>query len=314
MVGRWILLTVGPVLLTAGSYCLSIDRANSVTEPAVIIADDAGTTSADETVLVASKLDSQCRAVAESLQPRLIPGSVILVRSPFVVAGNLPEEQLVRYHRELILPISQALETDFFDKRPTQPITVILLAGDRSYREQSRRLDDVKTDCYFGYYERNERRVVANVATGNGTLAHELTHALAHFDFPDIPEWFDEGLATVFEQSEFTEDGLHLVGLSNWRQSILTLAIKRKELRPLTDLLSRREIRPGREEIDYAHARYVCLYLQKRRLLGPFYRKFRANIEHDPQGLETLRALLQVKSLDETDQDFRRWVISLERR
>ena len=310
MVGRWLLLTVGPVLLTAGSYCLSIDREELANEPAVVIADDV-VTPANGTPSEVTPLDSQCRVVAKSLQPRLIPGSVILVRPPFVVAGNLPEEQLDRYERDLIQPISQALATDFFDTPPTKPITIILLAGDRSYREQSRRLGDVRTECYFGYYERNERRVVANVATGNGTLAHELTHALAHFDFPGIPEWFDEGLATVFEQSEFSEDGLHLVGLANWRQSILTLAVKRNELRPLTDLLSRQEIRLGREEIDYAHARYFCLYLQKRRLLGPYYRKYRANIEHDPQGIATLRTLLQVESLNEADKDFRRWVISL---
>ena len=70
-------------------------------------------------------------------------------------------------------------------------------------------------------------------------------------------------------------------------------------------------IPPERADIDYAHARYFCLYLQSRRLLSPFYRKFRLAADTDPTGIDTLRELLQAESLATTDKEFRRWVLGL---
>ena len=36
-----------------------------------------------------------------------------------------------------------------------------------------------------------------NIGTGGGTLVHELTHSLIAFDFPHVPDWFNEGLASL---------------------------------------------------------------------------------------------------------------------
>jgi len=123
---------------------------------------------------------------------------------------------------------------------------------------------------------------VLNISTGRGTLAHELTHALAHFDFPDMPEWFDEGLASLGEESEFSDDGLRLTGISNWRLNYVLPELRQNRLRPLQSLIVSGNVRPGYEAVDYAHARYFCLYLQQRQLLGPYYRKFRARAASDP--------------------------------
>ena len=163
--------------------------------------------------------------------------------------------------------------------------------------------------AYYGYYQKSERRVVLNASTGNGTLAHELTHALSHFDFPAMPEWFDEGLASLHEQSEFSEDGLQLRGLWNWRVYHLLHAIKHGRLRPVDALLRENTVRCGQEAVDYAHARYLCLYLQERGLLTHFYRKLRVSIVGDPTGYRTLCALLHADSLEDFDDAFRQWVI-----
>ena len=52
-------------------------------------------------------------------------------------------------------------------------------------------------------------------------------------------------------------------------------------------------MRPNQQAIDYAQARYFCLFLQERGLLEPFYRKFRLAVAGDPTGLRTLRALIR---------------------
>jgi hypothetical protein len=82
-------------------------------------------------------------------------------------------------------------------------------------------------------------------------------------------------------------------------------------LRPLESLIASGNVRPGQEAIDYAHARYLCLYLQQRDLLEPYYRKFRANAGGDQAGLWTLRKLLGTDTLDEFDREFRQWVLTL---
>ena len=178
------------------------------------------------------------------------------------------------------------------------------------YRRHAKRFDGRENANYHGYYQRTDRRIVLNISTGNGTLAHELTHALAHCDFPNMPEWFDEGLASLHEQSQFTDDGLRLEGNSNWRINFLLPAVHGNRLQSLSDLMSSRTVRTKEESVHYAHARYFCLYLQSRNLLEPFYRKFRHTAEQDPTGIKTLSEVLQRDSMETVDRDFRSWLLS----
>jgi hypothetical protein len=188
-----------------------------------------------------------------------------------------------------------------------------MFATDESYQRHAKLFDGSPRSHYNGYYQRGDRRVVLNISTGGGTLAHELAHALAHFDFPDMPEWFDEGLASLFEESSFSQDGLRIRGVSNWRLNHLLPAIQQKKLPSLEVLMSSPTVRGDDQATAYAHARYFCLYLQERQLLSHFYRKYRASVEQDPAGIESLKEILQVESLSDVDGDFRRWVAGLDR-
>ena len=118
------------------------------------------------------------------------------------------------------------------------------------YRRHAKRLDGRENANYHGYYQRTDRRIVLNISTGNGTLAHELTHALAHFDFPNMPEWFDEGLAALHEESEFSSDGSRLIGQSNWRSHFLVNALDRNRLPPLESLITARNVHTGSEALE----------------------------------------------------------------
>ena len=166
--------------------------------------------------------------------------------------------------------------------------------------------------AFAGYYERRQHRIIVNTETGEGTIAHELTHALGHFDFPEMPEWFDEGLASLHEEARFSDDHLRLTGVPNWRGRYLQLALQKGELRTLASMIGEAGMRPRQQALDYAHARYFCLFLQERGLLAPFYRKFRLAVATDPTGSRTLQALFNVNGLTAVDDQFRDWARALE--
>lgn len=255
-------------------------------------------------------LDVDCRRVAELLEQQLPEKWNLVVREPYVLAGDCSADQLARYHRDTIVPTSLALSIQYFDVHPTWPITIILCSSEESYRECNRSLGERERSDYAGIYSRSEHRIVVNVSTGEGTLAHELTHALAHIDFPDLPEWIDEGLASLHEECEFSADGLRLIGLNNWRGASLKNAVQRGALRSVTELASS-EFAKSDAATDYAHARYFCLYLQQRNLLEPFYRKCRSNSKQDRDGIDSLIDLMGTSDLRKIDAQFQAWLRTL---
>lgn len=256
------------------------------------------------------RLTTQCERTADLLREKLPSECGVIVRAPFVLGGDGTEAQLEEAYEELIAPITRTLSRCYFDTPPSGPITVLLFSTDQSFQENAQRFDRRKRQEYYGYYLREERRVMLNTSSGGGTVAHELTHALAHFDFPEMPEWFDEGLASLHEEAEFADDGESIRGRSNWRINHLLLGLRRGQVRTIAELLEDPEaVRPKLDAVDYAHSRYVCLYLQERKLLTEYYRALRDGHSSDPTGRRTLEALVAPKTLDEFDREFRQWAV-----
>jgi hypothetical protein len=327
MLTRAIFLVIGPGFLIAGCYFLTvgrpstsaqaapvsmsehrdfdIDELHAGVEEGLVPADSAANTADRRSLTVAC--DERARQLGKHLDER----DRIIVRPPFVIGGNLSEAELDRCYAQTILPTKRALDLAYFDNAPDQPLTLLLYSDERTFRDASWKLDRRNTANYYGYYIRTDRRIVVNIGTGEGTLAHELAHALGHFDFPNMPEWFDEGLASLYEEADFSDDGLQLNGLSNWRLNHLLSAMQKRRLGTLESLISSREIREEKQAVEYAHARYFCLYLQERGLLPFFYRKFRDRASSDPSGLRTLCEILGEENLDPVDRNFRQWVIAL---
>ena len=109
-------------------------------------------------------------------------------------------------------------------------------------------------------------------ASGLGTLSHELVHPYMEANFPDVPSWFNEGLASLYEQP--SERKGHIVGLPNWRLPNLPRD-SREEIPALQALLS--TTRDGFYEASYdsyAYARYLVYYSQEQGKLHEFYKTF----------------------------------------
>ncbi|MBI5760186.1 MAG: hypothetical protein HZA46_16840 [Planctomycetales bacterium] len=301
-------LTLGPVIIIAVAYTVSFTKPSQAERVHAARLSAAGNRFAHERALREQSLLKQCGHTADSLSPKLPASCRIVLRPPFVIAGDCDEDVLERAYRETILPISNALWRTYFDHRPIVPITIVLLSNDEAYHDVARRLDGNTVRSYDGYYQRSARRMVLNISTGTGTLAHELCHALAEFDCPEMPEWFDEGLASLHEETAFTDDGLQLVGQPNWRLRLLPDAIRSGELPTVQQLLTRQAFRSHGEGLSYAHAQALCLYLQDRGLLAAYYRKLKANVRNDPRGVKTLYELLGHSSCEPLEREFVAWV------
>jgi hypothetical protein len=247
---------------------------------------------------------------AARMRRELGEGFTVLEDAPFVVGGNLPAARLRALRRDTIRRSATALWATFFETKPKRVLRIYLFADQTSYRAGAKRLFGDENVSRFGYFRPSEGVLVMDISTGGGTLVHELTHALMQPDFPDVPDWFNEGLASLFEQCRFEES--RLVGLVNWRLPILKRAMAAGRLPALKTLLSGAGgfYGSGAGE-NYALARYLCLYLQSKGALVKFYRAFRDGFADDATGARQLVEALGARDLETVEREFLRWVEGL---
>ncbi len=246
--------------------------------------------------------------VAAALTGKLDGSFKILIKPPFVIAGNLSEADLRSYASGSIVRPGRAMWSSYFDRRPDKVITVILLADADSYRTWAQKLFGDTDVSYFGYYRPTDRTLVLDIHTGTGTLVHELTHALIAFDWPDVPLWFNEGLASLHEQCRVGVN--RITGLPNWRLRGLQQAIADNRLRPLADLIADPDFNGPLRGLNYAHARYFCMYLQSRGLLTQFYRQYRASDQKPATAVKLIEKLCG-RPVGEVDAGLRKYVGTL---
>jgi len=198
----------------------------------------------------------------------------------------------------------------YIDKDLDHPVLILLIETDGTYRRLAKDWLNEPNPSHFGFFQPRRHVMLMNVSTGTGTLVHELTHALVDPDFPDIPSWFNEGFASLFEQCTL-HDG-KIMGLVNWRLPALQSAIRENKLRPLRDMMTDDDFySPDHVGINYAQARYLMLYLQEKSLLPRYYRDFRDHAKSDPNGVKTLGAIVGEQNFDQFERDWKNWVMGL---
>jgi hypothetical protein len=246
------------------------------------------------------------------LKSRVPEGFTIVLQRPFVVLGNeSPETVRYRAKKTIDWAISR-FKLDYFERDPSQIIDIWLFEDAVSYEEFTQRLFNEKPTTPYGFYSPHNHALVMNIATGGGTLVHEIVHPFIASNFPDCPSWFNEGLASLYEQAHDREG--HIAGMTNWRLRGLHAAIRDRKL-PSFEKLCRTttsEFYDRDRGTNYAQARYLCYYLQEQGLLVKFYRAFRKNVGHDPTGIETLKMILGEEDLAAFQQRWQTYVLKLE--
>jgi hypothetical protein len=320
---RWLILIVGPLPIVGVSCALSAwfrsePRAVAARNDAIVDASSDSRAAAarkahDAPRPATDALREECQRAAARLHARAGAGFQVAVHPPFVLGGDLPAAGLEACYADTIAPAVRAMQQRYFRTRPHEPITVLVFRGEESYNRYSRKLFGDSGVSIYGYYKPSVRTLILNLGTGNGTLLHELTHALMDFELPDVPVWLNEGLASLHEQCRFRADdgGPWIEGLVNWRLDGLQTVIRQGRLRSLTELFEERDFRGPLVGTNYAHARYFCMYLQQRGLLERFFRDYCARRASDLTGAAAVARVLGEPSWEEIDRDFARWAMSL---
>jgi len=234
-----------------------------------------------------------------------------IIQKPFVVIGDEPAARVAERAKRTVKWSTSRLKRMYFKKDPKDIIDIWLFKDKSSYRKHAWELFADKPDTPYGYSSSEHKALVMNIRTGGGTLVHEIVHPFIDTNFPDCPSWFNEGLASLYEQSQGKGDDI--VGLTNWRLAGLQKAIKSDQVpsfRTLTGT-STHEFYQEDPGTNYSQARYLCYYLQERGLLTQFYHKFHAASAKDPTGYKTLQSVLGTKDMVGFKKRWEKYVLKL---
>ena len=249
---------------------------------------------------------------ALALKREVPEGFTLVVEAPFVVIGDEAPARVQARAEGTVRWAVRLLKQDYFRLEPNEIYDIWLFKDDKSYRHHARILFGDRPDTPYGYASQADHALVMNIATGGGTLVHEIVHAFMYADFPSAPSWFDEGLASLYERCS-ERDG-HMVGHTNWRLGGLQQAIEAQALPSFRWLMERSAQQfygqdPGS---NYAQSRYLCQYLQEQGKLVDYYQRFRAAQDQDPSGYETLTQLLSIEDMAAFTEEWKAWVMELE--
>jgi hypothetical protein len=231
--------------------------------------------------------------------------------APFVVVGDGTTAELDRSAGTVRWAVAH-LEADFFAHRPNKIIDIYLFHDADSYESGVKALTGETPTTPYGFYSKQHEAMFMNIATGGGTLVHEIVHPFVEADLPNAPAWLNEGLGSLFEQS--AERRGHIIGLTNWRLAGLQHALARGHV-PSFKTLSHygdNEFYGDDTGVNYAASRYLLYYMQERGILLDFYRAVRASRANDPSGYATLVDVLGVDDMAAFEKRWADYVATLE--
>ncbi len=225
------------------------------------------------------------------------PSFSVVVQPPFVVIGDESAAMVRKRASGTVQWAVDELKRAYFKKDPADIIDVWLFDGKESYERNARKLFGETPSTPYGYYSAANKALVMNIATGGGTLIHEIVHPFMSANFPECPPWLNEGMGSLYEQCG--EKNGRISGLTNWRLPGLQDAIRAGKVPSFEKLLAMDNTAFYNHDrgTNYAESRYICYYLQEKGLLQKFYRDFTAKYKSDPGGIKTLKEVLRDSDL-----------------
>jgi hypothetical protein len=246
------------------------------------------------------------------LRSKVPPGFSTVVEPPFVVLGDESQDTVHDRAATTIRWTIALLKQDFFSKDPDDILDIWLFKDDASYRKYAKQIFGDEPDTPYGYYSERHGALIMNIATGGGTLVHEIVHPFIQSNFPTCPAWFNEGLGSLYEAC--AEKNGHIQGIPNWRLLGLKNAVNAQNLPSFKDLTATTDAQfygqdPG---TNYAQARYLLYFLQEQGLLISYYHSFFENRTTDPTGYQTLKKILKEADMDGFKSRWEHWVLAID--
>ncbi|HKO99504.1 MAG TPA: hypothetical protein VJU86_21060 [Pyrinomonadaceae bacterium] len=235
----------------------------------------------------------------------------IVVQKPFVVVGDEPRSVVRQRAEGTVRWAVTKLKQDFFTKDPKEILDIWLFKDEASYEKHAQLFFGEKPTTPYGYYSSTHKALIMNIATGGGTLVHEIVHPFMEANFPASPPWLNEGLGSLYEQSGEVDGHIH--GFTNWRLPGLQRAIREKRVPSFKTLTSKNASAFYNDDrgTNYAQSRYLLYYLQEKGVLVKFYKEFVARQKEDPSGYQSLRRVLRVRDMEAFKRKWERYVMGL---
>lgn len=196
------------------------------------------------------------------------PGeTILLLRGTF---SGKRASQITRVVRDLQEDVKRRFLKNR-DKSGLRPVDLCLFGDSAGYRKFTRRV--IGNDSYQrdrGFFVPYRRLVVADISGGLGPLRHELVHVLLRDDLGTLPDWLDEGIASLYVSVKPGERGLTF--LSDHRLGELRSARRAGRLPTLENLASvdDRHFYGPKWADYYAYSRFLLLYLDHQAKLERF--------------------------------------------
>lgn len=235
----------------------------------------------------------------------------MLKEGPFIVLGDESAARVKQRSKNTVRWAVTRLKKLYFKKDPEHILDVWLFKDKKSYQSNTKTIFNDSPGTPFGYYSPSDRALIMNISTGGGTLVHEIVHPFMASNFPECPMWFNEGLASLYEQCG-DRDG-RIVGFTNWRLRGLQTAIRKKQVPSFSKVMNcnRRQFYDEDPGTNYSQSRYLCYYLQEKGLLLKFFKLFQSTAKKDPSGEKALCKVLGIKDLKKFQKDWEKWVAKL---
>lgn len=241
---------------------------------------------------------------------KMLPGDISITKYKyFIVFSDLKPELTYQLITNDIKNTVEAMLNSYITVKPDKVIPIVLFENYNTYRDfavNNFGMDENDLSPY-GFYKISRNAVIIRYVSWKGSLPHELTHAFIQYDFPDIPSWFNEGLASLHEKSTFKNG--ELSGEFSWRILSIRRAVNENTYTGIETLMKTNddELYSKKSSFYYAQSRYLLMYLQEKNLLKKFYKDFRKTYEKDNTGITQLTKITG-KSIDELDKELLEYV------
>jgi hypothetical protein len=262
---------------------------------------------ADLAADVRRRIEHAHETFGESVPLRIESGLFVFVAAergvPFDAAADFAQRAIDAYFGS------------FFARRPDRAVTVELVRSASAFSQRCDARFPSGCEGDLGAYSRKTRDIIVNVGPGLPTISHELIHPLVQTDFPRIIEWFDEGIASLFEKPVFGPAAGEMHGANNWRYARLSRALRSPNERdevhlPKLFALYQLTYDTVDQDLHYAEARALCQWLDERGQLWPFYRAWRDGVAEDSSGEKSF-ALITGTTPAEADATWLAWAKTL---
>jgi hypothetical protein len=280
----------------------------------------------------------QVTAVARRLMPR----GTHLVRDGIIVtttAGQSPDE--LATITETLTSYVKFLGANYGLVLPPYYVHIYLVPDGGQLLDLANRLHGLDLSPATLGYAFPDDGSVAGIVQGalDGTILHELFHILVRTNFGDIPQWLDEGIASIYEESGRVGD--RFFGLPNWRRRVLVVfARQQPTIRQLVRSdwflfddpkqieVIERDQRTSPNYSGYAYtpeaarqaamlatARYFVLYLEQHNQLASIFNEIRNEEFASFQGDIRDRVVRMMENalgrdIDTVNQEFIAWLSS----